>query len=135
MHWWRHGFARYAGMNLKGTKNRRSLMTANMTAWKSRGFVAIVTTEVIPTMIAKTLPEPLSERGKMARLPIAKSSLYELSKRECRSWYRSNCRQNYPDFLGAMMYEYDNAVRDEPEGVEGHRIQLSALLAHYFWWY
>jgi len=81
------------------------------------------------------LPKPLEKNEKLPRLPNTKSSIYELTKRECRSWYRSVCKKLYPDYLGVMLDEYDRAVRDEPEGVEGHRIQLSSLLSYYVWWY
>jgi len=79
--------------------------------------------------------KPLIKNGKMKRLPGAKSSIYELSARQCRSWYKSCVKANYPEWVTPMMKEFDNAIAGETEGLDGIRMQLSSLLAYWFWWY
>ncbi len=86
-------------------------------------------------MIRLNLPEPLTKPEKLPKLPALKTSFYQLSKREMRIWYRQICQTLYPNHWQDMMKEYGQAVADEPEGRDGHAIQLSALLAHYAWWY
>jgi hypothetical protein len=86
-------------------------------------------------MIRLNLPKPLIKPQKLPELPIHKTSLDQLSKTEMRNWYRKVCQQLYPDYWIDMMQEYGEAVADEPEGRDGHQIQLYALLAYYVWWY
>jgi len=81
------------------------------------------------------LPKPLTKYGKSHKLPKGKSSIYELNKRQCQQFYTGMIVLNYAPYYDAMMNEYIKATLNEPDGIEGIRVQLSALLAVYFWWY
>lgn len=83
----------------------------------------------------KKLPEPLEYRKEMPKLPNGKSSIYQLSKRECRQWYGMCCKALYRQGEMEMKREYSRAVKDEPDGLDGVHVQLSSLLSYYFWWY
>jgi len=78
--------------------------------------------------------EQLPKNRNQVRLPNKKSSLYELSRIECRQYFRALCQEFYPYDWADLMKEYSDAVRDEPEGVDGVRVQLSSLMAYWFWW-
>jgi len=71
----------------------------------------------------------------MPELPNQKTSFYQLTRRECRNWYREACQKVYPDKWQDMMKEYGQAVADEPDGLDGVHIQLSCLLSAHFGWY
>lgn len=81
------------------------------------------------------LPEPLGKNKKLPKLPNQKSSIYQLTRRECRQWYRSVCQELYPKHWVEMMKEYGQAVANEPDGTDGVQMQLSSLLSYYAWWY
>lgn len=48
-------------------------------------------------------------------------------------WWRDMAKANGHN-LAAMTAELKTAWADEPEGLDGKRLQLSALAAHYYWW-
>lgn len=76
----------------------------------------------------------LPKDKKQVKLPQGKSSIYELSRKQCERYYRSLVIEFYPAYEVEIMTEYSMAIRDEPEGLDGIRMQLSSLMAYWFWW-
>lgn len=78
--------------------------------------------------------EQLPQNKKHVKLPNNKSSIYELSRRECERYYNQLVIIHYPQFENKLMREYHSAVKNEPGGLDGIRVQLSSLMAYWFYW-
>lgn len=68
-------------------------------------------------------------RGVTVPFPADKG-IYDMTKREMRAWWSKMAKANELDIAD----ELEITWKGEPEGLDGCRVQLSALVAHYYWW-